>query len=602
MKFHKNHYFFIGVLMIFLFFACGGVKSKVAIPDAPSDLAATAISTTQIELAWQDHSDVEKGFKIERKTGSGAYALLAELPLDTVSYSDAVLDPDTAYSYRVYAFNQAGDSNYSNEVTVQTLSNLPGAPSGLVAEAVPGHQVNLSWSDNSNNENGFIIECKVGDTGNYSSLVTVSANVITYSDVNLAPGVDYYYRVRAYNIYGNSDYSGEAFARALEPASQISAGGFHTCALFPGGKVECWGDNSYGQLGNGTTTSVDIPVPVSGLSEEVTAISAGYSHTCVLTRAGGVKCWGMNDWGQLGLGNVTGPDSCFDGISCSKLPMEVQNLSSGITMISTGAVHTCALNVGGEVKCWGFNDYGQLGDGTTTPRGFPGDVSGLVSGITSVSSGGYHTCAVTGAGALECWGLNDFGQLGMDPNSGPELCTSYQDSCSTNPITVPGFPAGFTPAVAVTAGGMHSCVLNYEGGAECWGYDEYGQLGDGSYSTYTYISHPVCVSLTLCTKGVKSISAGNNHTCALIDGGALKCWGQGVYGQLGNGATVNWNDPRPVAGLASGITSVSAGSSHTCALLEGGWVRCWGLNLSGQLGDGTQELSDIPVGVVGIGP
>jgi len=428
----------------------------------------------------------------------------------------------------------------------------------------------------------------------------VGAGALTYSDVNLTPGVYYYYRVRAYNTYGNSNYSNEAFARALEPASQISAGGYHTCALFPGGKVECWGDNSYGQLGNGTTTTAFVPVQVSGLSEEVTAISAGYAHTCVLTRAGGVKCWGMNDSGQLGLGNIYGPEYCLNNVPCSKLPLEVLNFSSRIAMISAGAFHACALTGGGGLKCWGDNAFGQLGDETTTPRGFPDDVSGLVSGITRVSSGSYHVCAVTGAGAVRCWGLNDFGQLGTDPNSGPQSCTSSLLSCSPTPITVQGFPSEFTSVVTVSAGGLHSCALNYQGGAQCWGSNYYGQLGNGSYDAYK--SSPVYVTLALGTGGIQSISTGDNHTCAVTTGGALRCWGEGDLGQIGNGDTLNYYDPQPVAGMASGVTSVSAGGNHTCALLDDGWAGCWGLNISGQLGDGTQILRDIPVGVKGIGP
>lgn len=595
MEFHKNYCFYIEVSIIFLFLACGGEKSNVAVPVAPSTLAAAAVSTTGIDLAWQDNSSDEKGFQLERKTGGGAYALLASLPLDATSYSDTGLTPDTAYTYRVNAYNPGGDSAYSNEVTAQTLSNLPAAPAGLSAAAVPGHQINLSWSAGSGNQDGFEIERKAGDTGTYVSLGTLGAGVLTFSDLNLTPGVDYYYRVRAYNTYGNSGYSGEASARALEPAIQISAGGFHTCALFPGGKVRCWGDNTYGQLGNGTTTSVDIPVQVPGLNEEVTAISAGYSHTCALTRAGGVKCWGLNDSGQLGLGNIIGPEACFDGMPCSKLPADVQNLTSAITMVSAGNFHTCALAAGGGLTCWGDNAYGQLGDGTIASRGFPGDVSGLVSGISSVSSGGYHNCAVTSAGAVKCWGLNDFGQLGTNPG------TSSQSVYSSTPITVQGFPAEFATVAAVAAGGMHSCVLNYMGAVQCWGRNYYGQLGNGSYNEY--IPSPVCVGMSLCTGGIQSISAGNNHTCAVTTGGALKCWGEGDFGQIGNGNTINHYDPQPVANMASGVISVSAGGNHTCALMEVGWARCWGLNLSGQLGDGTQEeLQDTPAGVFGIGP
>ena len=602
MKFFKIFIKFSWVFWFILIFGCQGEKAKMPSPAAPSDLAATAVSTTQIDLAWQDHTDYEEGFRIERKTGSSSYALLAEIPLDTVSYSDTGLNPDAAYSYRVYAFNQAGDSNYSNEVTVQTLSNLPGAPSGLVAEAVPGHQINLSWSAGSNNQDGFEIERKAGDTGTYVFLGTLGAGVLTYSDVNLTPGVDYYYRLRAFNLYGNSIFSNEASARALEPASQVSAGGFHTCALLPGGKVQCWGDNSYGQLGNGTTTSVNVPVPVSGLTEEVAAISSGDSHTCVLTHSGGVKCWGRNDDGQLGMGDSTGPESCWENIPCSKSPVDVTGLGSGVAVVSAGMRHTCAVIGAGKAECWGYDGYGQLGDGNKTGRSaVPVDVAGFASGVTGISAGAYHTCAVTSVGAVKCWGWNDSGQLGIGTNNGPEYCTADL-SCSSTPLGVSGITSGFT---AVSAGGLHSCALNYQGRIQCWGYNGDGELGDGGSSGYN--ANPVGVfyfntDLSLSNDGAQEISAGAYHTCALTTGGGLKCWGTGEAGQLGNGTTVRSKIPEAVTGLSSGVIGVSSGAWHTCALIEGGWAKCWGNNDYGQLGDGTQTLSDTPVGVVGIGP
>ena len=171
----------------------------------------------------------------------------------------------------------------------------------------------------------------------------------------------------------------------------------------------CWGDNEFGALGNGTTTNPVAPVEVAGLSNGVAAIAVGWYHTCALTAVGGIKCWGDNEYGQLGDGTTTH----------RRMPVEVAGLSSNVVAIAAGSSHTCALTAAGGVKCWGYNFYGQLGDGTKTDRLTPVDVFGLSSGISAIAAGGDHTCALTAAGGVKCWGDNFLGALRRWYDGGP---------------------------------------------------------------------------------------------------------------------------------------------------------------------------------------
>jgi alpha-tubulin suppressor-like RCC1 family protein len=182
----------------------------------------------------------------------------------------------------------------------------------------------------------------------------------------------------------------------------IAAGKFHTCAVRLEGGVNCWGLNDNGQLGDTTTTEQHVPVRVKGLTSRVVAIAAGDAHTCVVTDEGGVRCWGDNTSGQLGDGTTTARHA----------PVRVNGLTSGIAAVAAGSFHSCALNTAGGVKCWGDNSFGQIGDGTTTRRHAPVAVLGLTSGVDALDGGNLHSCAAIAPAVLKCWGINTFGQLG----------------------------------------------------------------------------------------------------------------------------------------------------------------------------------------------
>lgn len=362
-------------------------------------------------------------------------------------------------------------------------------------------------------------------------------------------------------------------AQAVEQvASQVAAGFSHTCALRTDGGVKCWGNNSNGQLGDGTTTTRQTATDVSGLTSGVVAIASGSFHTCALTSSGGVKCWGFNSSGQLGDGTSTQHD----------LPTDVSGLTSGVAAISAGFSHTCALMANGGVKCWGNNSNGRLGDGTTTARNEPVDVSGLASGVVAITAGGSHSCAVTDKGAAKCWGLNTKNQLG-DGTVSQRL----------TPTDVSGLGSG----VVGIASGMdseHTCAIVTGGGLKCWGKNGDGQVGDG---TPNQRSTPTNVSGL--TSGVAAVSVGALHTCAATTSGAAKCWGNNDFSRLGDGTNTPRLTPTDVSGLASGVAAVTAGESHSCALTSLGEIKCWGDNANRQLGDGTSGTQSQPADVVG---
>jgi alpha-tubulin suppressor-like RCC1 family protein len=306
--------------------------------------------------------------------------------------------------------------------------------------------------------------------------------------------------------------AGSSSTRALvAPAvtstvSAVSAGDLYTCARTSAGGAKCWGNNDYGMLGDGTTTERRIPVNVSALGGGVATVAAGGGSTCALTSAGGVKCWGRNDSGQLGDGTTTERHT----------PVDVSGLTSGVVAVAAGGSHTCALTASSRIECWGFNSQGQLGDGTITERHTPVHVSGLTSGVIAVAAGDSHTCALTSAGGAKCWGGNGSGELGDN-----KACTG---PCTT-PVNVSRLTSG---VVAVTAGG-HSCALTSAGGAKCWGDNTFGQLGDG-----TTKERHTPMDVTGLMRSIAAISAGETHTCAVTSGGGVRCWGQNSFGQLGD--------------------------------------------------------------------
>lgn len=303
---------------------------------------------------------------------------------------------------------------------------------------------------------------------------------------------------------------------------------------------------------------------------EVTQIAVGQSHSCAVTISGGVKCWGYNNRGQLGDGSLLSRSS----------PVNVVGLSSGVLSVAAGpdSSHTCAVTKNGAAFCWGDNGDGQLGDGSTVQRTSPVAVANL-TGVSSMALGANFSCALTGGGGVKCWGRNGQYQLG-----------NGSSSSSTAPENVSGLSSGVT---SLTAGANHACAVVSGGAAKCWGYNAYNQLGDGTTSPR---SVPTPVSGL--SSGVVSISAGSYHSCAVTSSGGAKCWGYNGEGQLGDSSNSQRASPVNVAGLTTGVLSVSSGGQHTCAVLSDRLMKCWGYNQLGQLGDGTTTTRNSPVSVL----
>ena len=365
---------------------------------------------------------------------------------------------------------------------------------------------------------------------------------------------------------GVFDGSTEAVSgRIGVPAGQVTSSDTNSCAVLTDHTVRCWGSDRSGQLGDGKDgygRLSNFPAAVLGIND-ASAVTVGGTHACAIVAAGGVKCWG---WYQGSLGG--------DVLTPTSIPGLV-----GATAIAAGDAHTCAIVTDGAVVCWGWNYYGQLGDGTTTDSATPVQVSGL-SGATAISASNEQTCAIVAGGSVECWGWNYYGQLGDGTTTD-----------SSTPVAV----KDISGALVLSAGDYSTCALLSHGVVKCWGSNSDGQLGNG-----TTADSATPVTVAGLGTAATAVGVGGFQTCALISGGSVRCWGSNQDGELGDGTFVSSLTPVAVAGLTDAV-SISLGQRHGCALRSGGTAMCWGANsLFGQLGDGSQTTSGVPVPVSGI--
>lgn len=407
-------------------------------------------------------------------------------------------------------------------------------------------------------------------------------------------------------------------------ALHVATNQYSTCALLESRQAKCWGRNAFGQLGQGDQEDRgDAPNEMGNrllpltlhASATVSRFSAGGEYNCALLDNGEIKCWGYNNFGQLGLG-----DTDSRGDAPGEMGADLPNIDLGTgrsaVQVAAGFYHACALLDNAEVKCWGRNDFGELGLGDTDDRGDgsgemgnalpPVDLGSLGTPI-QLAAGSSHTCALLDNGQVKCWGLNEYGQLGLgdDEHRGDEP----NEMGSFLPTVDLGTGRS---AVQLVAGHYHTCALLDNEQIKCWGRNFYGQLGLGDTDDRGDAANEMGNNLPQVAVGginrtVSQVAAGAYHTCVVLDNGRTKCWGLNSTGQLGQGdVDTRGNEPNELGtnlpaidvGGAT-VLEVTAGSGHTCVRLNDGSIKCWGDGSFGQLGLGDASRRGDAVGEMG---
>lgn len=430
----------------------------------------------------------------------------------------ALMNDATAKCWGNNSAGQLGSGDFTGFTSPQTVLGL----SGIAELSLGGPDVNTSVCARLNDKTitcwGSDSQGQLGD-GNLKEITNpVKVSLLSSNAVGLGTGID------------------------------------HSCALLSDKSIECWGDNWFGQLGAGLPMGIenlvyDKPQKILGISN-AEKITLGSYHTCALLEDTTVKCWGFNDYGQLGIGNTDDQNT-------------PQTVLAGAVDIAAGEAHTCAVMLDGSMKCWGIQDYGTLGNGMTSSQALlPTDATLFGNGIHKIALGYDHTCVLYGDATVKCVGGNDLWQLG-----------DGTDIDSSTPVNTDLGAA----ALDITSFRDHSCALMVDKTVKCWGYNQTGALGIGNSTDQSTAQTAVGLN------SVKQVSTGKDFSCAVFDNGKAKCWGSNEYHQVSAGSNAQEDTPIDVNGLGD-ITSISTGFGHACAILTDKSVRCWGYNNKNQSG------------------
>ncbi len=543
--------------------------------------------TWRVEAFARDNYDVWDAS--ETVTGEVTVELPGLIALDAgYHHACAIAHDGAVFCWGKNMYGSVGDGSISDRAHPTPVQGL-GAGSGVVQLSTQGDHTCALLDDGTVKCWGYNDAAQIG-VGEGMSYYTTPQPVAGLSGVvSLAAGYKhvcaltddgevYCWGSNTYKQLGNTAaadpqttpiavQTSDADTSPLTGVKAIASGLYHTCAVMETDTMKCWGRNSSGQVGWGASSPQATPHDVPNIDNAIGA-AAGTDFTCALGQDGSIQCWGKNDVGQIGDGTMPTLAELRKFVSSAPFT-PIMNFVE----VSATNQHACGRTEEGVLYCWGLNSYAQAGDPSLGNQSLAISPPGLghAGAVSSVSTGGFFTCAITGAGGLKCWGHNTFGQTATGVDSSPAVHPQ-----------VPMASTVFPDRAMVSAGSTHSCAVGRTGDLKCWGRNANYELGTGNTDQLT------SPTPSHYDKWVKSVAVGHEFTCALLDNGAVDCWGNNTSYKTGAGSGAS--SQNPVRVIASGAVQVTAGEHHACALVKNGGdmtVECWGDNSKGQWGRGT---------------